>query len=61
MTTVNRCAIIVWDGDLGRGAGRVTGASGAPDGASVTDESRIGRPDGPTSPEELTMSVTLSS
>ena len=53
MTTVQRHATTIWDGDLARGAGRVNGASGALAELPVTFKSRIGRPDGRTSPEEL--------
>jgi lipoyl-dependent peroxiredoxin len=53
MTSVERHATTVWDGDLTHGAGRVNGASGALAKLPVTYKSRIGRPDGRTSPEEL--------
>jgi osmotically inducible protein OsmC len=53
MTSVNRHATTVWDGDLSHGAGHVSGASGALDELPVTYKSRIGRPHGRTSPEEL--------
>jgi organic hydroperoxide reductase OsmC/OhrA len=53
MTSVQRHATTVWDGDLTHGAGRVNGASGALAELPVTYKSRIGRPDGRTSPEEL--------
>ncbi len=52
MTSVQRHATTVWDGDLIRGKGRVNGASGALAGLPVTYKSRIGTPDGRTSPEE---------
>ena len=53
MTSVQRHATTVWDGDLMRGKGRVNGASGALAELPVTYKSRIGSPDGRTSPEEL--------
>jgi lipoyl-dependent peroxiredoxin len=53
MTSVQRHATTVWDGDLIRGRGHVNGASGALAELPVTYKSRIGRPDGRTSPEEL--------
>lgn len=51
MTSVQRHATTVWDGDLIRGKGRVNGASGALAGLPVTYKSRIGTPDGRTSPK----------
>jgi osmotically inducible protein OsmC len=53
MTSGQRHATTVWHGDLIRGKGRVNGASGALAGLPVTYKSRIGAPDGRTSPEEL--------
>lgn len=42
-----------WQGSLESGKGQLKGTSGALDGLSVTWGSRIDRPDGRTSPEEL--------
>jgi lipoyl-dependent peroxiredoxin len=53
MTIVSREARTVWDGDLVHGSGNVSGMSGAMDKLPVTYKSRIGSPDGRTSPEEL--------
>jgi osmotically inducible protein OsmC len=53
MTIVSREARTVWDGDLVHGSGNVSGMSGALDKLPVTFKSRIGSPDGRTSPEEL--------
>src|ERR1700676_2665634 len=50
---VSREATTVWDGDLVHGSGNVSGMSGALDKLPVTFKSRIGSPDGRTSPEEL--------
>jgi osmotically inducible protein OsmC len=52
-TIVSREARTVWDGDLMHGSGNVSGMSGALDKLPVTFKSRIGSPDGRTSPEEL--------
>ncbi|MFN7135622.1 MAG: OsmC family peroxiredoxin, partial [Myxococcales bacterium] len=49
-----RKAKVVWTGDLAKGSGTVTAASsGAFDGLAVTWASRVEKPDGRTSPEEL--------
>ena len=53
MTRASRKAATVWDGDLTHGAGTVTSASEALHELPVTFKTRIGRPDGQTSPEEL--------
>ena len=50
---ISREARTVWDGDLVHGSGNVSGMSGALDKLPVTFKSRIGSPDGRTSPEEL--------
>jgi osmotically inducible protein OsmC len=53
MTIISREARTVWDGDLVHGSGNVSGMSGAMDKLPLTYKSRIGSPDGRTSPEEL--------
>lgn len=53
MATAERRADVVWEGDLPRGSGRFTVASGAFDEQPVTWASRTERSDGKTSPEEL--------
>ena len=53
MTTASRHATTIWDGDLTHGTGTVNGASEALHDLPVTYKTRIGRPDGQTSPEEL--------
>lgn len=53
MPMAERTATVVWRGDLARGAGLVTVASGALAEFPVTWASRTERSDGKTSPEEL--------
>ncbi len=53
MAMAERTAKIVWEGDLARGTGLVTVASGALAEFPVTWASRTERSDGKTSPEEL--------
>ncbi len=54
MANVERRAHVVWEGDLARGSGTLTeDSSGALSDAPVTWASRVERPDGKTSPEEL--------
>ena len=53
MPMAERTATVVWQGDLARGSGLVTAASGAFAELPVTWASRTERADGKTSPEEL--------
>ena len=53
MATAERRADVVWEGDLAKGSGSVTLASGATDVLDVTWASRTERSEGKTSPEEL--------
>jgi osmotically inducible protein OsmC len=53
MAIAERTATTSWDGDLARGNGSVTGASGGLGDLPVTWASRTERSDGKTSPEEL--------
>ncbi len=53
MAMAERTAKVVWEGDLARGTGLVTVASGALAEFPVTWASRTERSDGKTSPEEL--------
>ena len=53
MPRVQREAHVSWDGNLARGSGRLTAATGAFDGLPFSLASRVERPDGRTSPEEL--------
>jgi osmotically inducible protein OsmC len=53
MAIANRRAETVWEGNLARGAGTVTGQSGAVGPLPVTWAARTEQPGGKTSPEEL--------
>lgn len=53
MPRVVRSAEAAWEGNLARGAGRLVGASGAFAALPFRSATRIGSPDGDTSPEEL--------
>ena len=53
MPRIERTAQIVWEGNAARGAGAITGGSGAFAGLDFTQATRIGDPAGKTSPEEL--------
>jgi lipoyl-dependent peroxiredoxin len=53
MPHIERTAQIVWEGNAARGIGTLTGDSGAFDELGFSLPSRIGQPEGKTSPEEL--------
>jgi lipoyl-dependent peroxiredoxin len=53
MPTVLRTAEIEWTGSIARGSGLMSGGSGAINDLPLTIASRIGHPEGKTSPEEL--------
>ncbi len=54
MPRIERTAEIVWEGNLARGQGQISaGSSVAFAGLPYSNASRIGAPDGKTSPEEL--------
>jgi osmotically inducible protein OsmC len=53
MPHIERRAQLVWEGNLARGEGSVSAGSGAFDGLGVSLPSRVGQPEGKTSPEEL--------
>lgn len=53
MPRIERNAEIVWEGNVARGAGRISAATGAFAELPFTLATRIGNPDGKTSPEEL--------
>ena len=54
MPRIERDAEIVWEGNLARGVGHLTAASsGAFADLEITSATRIGAPEGRTSPEEL--------
>jgi osmotically inducible protein OsmC len=50
---IQREANVSWDGNLARGTGTITAATGAFAGLPFSLASRVERPDGKTSPEEL--------
>src|SRR5436305_8898540 len=60
MAMEERTANCSWDGDLGHGSGKVSGASGALGELPVTWASRTERSDGKTSPEELVAAAHAS-
>jgi osmotically inducible protein OsmC len=53
MPRIERTADVVWEGNVARGAGRLSGGTGAFSDLPFSLPSRIGDPDGKTSPEEL--------
>lgn len=53
MPRIERTADVVWEGNLARGGGRLTAASAAFAGLPYSLPSRVGAPEGKTSPEEL--------
>ncbi|MBW8742723.1 MAG: OsmC family peroxiredoxin [Acidobacteria bacterium] len=53
MPRVHRSADVTWSGNVARGEGRITAATGAFDGLPYTLASRVAAPEGKTSPEEL--------
>jgi len=53
MPRIERTAEIVWDGNIARGAGTLSAGSGAFSGLGYSLATRIGAPEGKTSPEEL--------
>lgn len=53
MTIAERHALTTWEGSLARGAGQVTGGTGALGDLDLTWAARTEKPGGHTSPEEL--------
>jgi osmotically inducible protein OsmC len=53
MPRIERTARIVWEGNAARGSGTFTAGSGAFEDLGFSLPTRIGAPDGKTSPEEL--------
>ena len=53
MPRITRNASVVWEGNVARGRGSITAASGAFEELPYSLPSRIGKPEGKTSPEEL--------
>jgi lipoyl-dependent peroxiredoxin len=50
---ITRTASVNWEGNVARGRGEISGGSGALDALPYTLATRIGQPEGKTSPEEL--------
>ena len=57
MPRIERTAEIVWEGNVARGGGTITAGSDAFQGLPFSLASRVGNPDGKTSPEELLASA----
>jgi osmotically inducible protein OsmC len=53
MPRIERSAKVVWEGNVARGSGHISGDTGAFSELPFTLASRIGNPEGKTSPEEL--------
>jgi osmotically inducible protein OsmC len=53
MPRIERTAHVVWDGNVARGTGSIAAGSGAFSGLGFSLATRIGEPEGKTSPEEL--------
>ncbi len=53
MPRIERTSSILWEGNLARGAGSLSAGSGAFTGLGYSLPTRIGQPEGKTSPEEL--------
>ncbi len=53
MPRVVRTADVSWEGNLARGTGSISGGSGALAGLPYSVATRVGAPEGKTSPEEL--------
>jgi lipoyl-dependent peroxiredoxin len=55
---IERTATVAWEGSVARGAGTITADTGAFSALPFTLPSRIGDPEGKTSPEELLAAAT---
>ena len=53
MPRVQRDADVVWEGNVARGNGTIEGGTGALQGLPMSLPTRVGDPEGKTSPEEL--------
>lgn len=53
MPRIERSVDVVWEGNVARGGGRISAATGAFDALPYSLPTRIGQPEGKTSPEEL--------
>jgi osmotically inducible protein OsmC len=58
MPRIERTATVEWEGNVARGHGTITADTGAFSGLPFTLASRIGNPEGKTSPEELLAAAT---
>jgi osmotically inducible protein OsmC len=58
MPRIERSAKVEWEGSVSRGAGTISGDTGAFSGLPYTLASRLGDPEGKTSPEELLAAAT---
>ncbi|MDX6474978.1 MAG: lipoyl-dependent peroxiredoxin [Gaiellaceae bacterium] len=58
MPRIERSAKVEWEGNVARGQGTITADTGAFSGLPFTLASRIGNPEGKTSPEELLAAAT---
>ena len=58
MPRIERTATVEWQGSVARGAGTITADTGAFSALPFTLPSRIGDPEGKTSPEELLAAAT---
>jgi lipoyl-dependent peroxiredoxin len=58
MPRIERTASVAWDGSVARGAGTITADTGAFNALPFSLPSRIGDPEGKTSPEELLAAAT---
>jgi osmotically inducible protein OsmC len=58
MPRIERSAKVEWEGSVSRGAGTISGDTGAFTGLPYTLASRLGDPEGKTSPEELLAAAT---
>jgi lipoyl-dependent peroxiredoxin len=50
---VQRSADVTWEGNVARGSGTISAGTGAFDGLGLSLATRVGAPEGKTSPEEL--------
>jgi lipoyl-dependent peroxiredoxin len=53
MPRIERSANVVWEGNVARGSGRISADTGAFSDLPYTIATRVGNPEGKTSPEEL--------
>src|SRR5436309_2495805 len=58
MPRIERTATVTWEGSVARGTGTITADTGAFSALPFTLPSRIGDPEGKTSPEELLAAAT---